>query len=260
MEYDTIEIQRQNDITTITLNRPELHNVMNEKLIKELTSCFKKLNKDNLTKIIILTGKGKSFSAGADLNWMKSMANYSKEENIQDSKLLSDLYETIYNSPKPIIGHINGHAFGGGIGLIAVCDITIAPPDKKFAFSEVKLGIIPSVISTYIVKRIGISNMRRLFITGERFNSQYAKQIGLIDYLVPEEEINNEIQKNIEKIKTSGPNAIIEIKKIVEKYQKMDIEKYKEHSVNKISELRISEEGQEGIKAFLEKRKPKWSD
>ena len=260
MKYETLEIQRQNDITTITLNRPELHNAMNEKLMKELTSCFKKLNKDNSTRIIVLTGKGKSFSAGADLNWMKSMSNFSREENIQDSKLLSDLYETIYNSPKPIIGYINGHAFGGGIGLIAVCDITIAPPDKKFAFSEVKLGIIPSVISTYIIKRIGISNMRRLFITGEKFSSQYAKKIGLIDYVVPEEEIDEEIKKNIEKLKTSGPNAIIEIKKIVEKYQKMDIGKYKEHTVKKISELRISKEGQEGIKAFLEKRKTKWSD
>jgi len=144
------------------------------------------------------------------------MANYSREENLQDSKLLSDLYETIYTSPKPIIGHINGHAFGGGIGLIAICDITIASPDKKFAFSEVNLGIIPSVISTYVGKRIGISNMRRLFITGEIFNSQYAKKIGLIDYIVLESEIDNEIQKNIEKLKTSGPNAIIEIKKLVE--------------------------------------------
>lgn len=260
MEYDTLEIQRKNKITTITLNRPEVHNAMNEKLMKELTYCFKKLNDDDSTKIIILTGKGKSFSAGADLNWMKSMVNYSKEENIQDSKLLSDLYETIYKSRKPVIGHINGHAFGGGIGLISVCDITFAPPDKKFAFSEVKLGIIPSVISTYIVRRIGLSNMRRLFITGERFNSQYAKEIGLIDYIVPEDKINDEINNNIEILKTSGPNAINEIKKIVNQYEILDIKKYKEHTINKISELRISKEGQEGINAFLEKRKTKWSD
>lgn len=260
MSYETIEIQKKKDITTIILNRPEVHNAMNEKLMKELISCFKKLNIDNQIRSIILKGKGKSFSAGADLNWMKSMVKYSQKENMKDSQLLSDLYETIYNSPKPIIGHINGHAFGGGVGLIAVCDITIAPPDKKFAFSEVKLGIIPSVISTYIVKRIGISNMRRLFITGERFNSQYAKQIGLIDYIVSEDEIDAEIQKNIDKLKTSNPNAIYEIKKLVEKYHDTDIKKYKEHTIKKISELRISEDGQEGIKAFLEKRKPKWSD
>ncbi len=260
MKYETIEIQKNRDIVTVILNRPEVHNAMNEKLMKELTFCFKELNKDNKIKIIILKGRGKSFSAGADLNWMKNMANYSMEENIQDSSLLSDLFETIYNSPKPIIGYVNGHAFGGGIGLIAVCDITIAPPDKKFAFSEVKLGIIPAVISTYVGKRIGISNMKRLFITGERFDSNYAKEIGLIDYVVSEEEMDKEIQKNIEKLKTSSPNAIKEIKKLVENYELMDIKKYKEHTIKKISELRISEEGQEGIKAFLEKRKAKWSD
>lgn len=260
MKYETIELAIKNNIATITLNRPEVHNAMNEKLMKELTSCFKTLNNDLQVKIIILTGRGKSFSAGADLNWMKSMINYSKEENIEDSKLLLNLYETIYNCSKPTIGYINGHAFGGGIGLIAVCDITIAPPNKLFAFSEVKLGIIPSVISTFIVKRIGISNMKRLFITGEKIDSQYAKEIGLIDYVIAEEDIDKSIQKNIEFLKTSGPNAIIEIKKLIENYQKMDIEKYKELTVKKISELRVSKEGQEGIKAFLEKRKSKWSE
>jgi methylglutaconyl-CoA hydratase len=260
MKYETIEITIKNNVATVTLNRPDVHNAMNETLMKELTSCFKNLNNDNKTKIIILTGKGKSFSAGADLNWMKSMINYSKEDNIEDSRLLLNLYEIIYKSPKPTIGHINGHAFGGGIGLIAVCDITIAPPNKLFAFSEVKLGIIPSVISTYIGKRIGKSNMRRLFITGEKFDSQYAKKIGLIDFVIPEEDVDKTIQKNIEYLKTSGPNAIIEIKKLIEKYDQIDNEKYKEHTVEKISELRVSSEGQEGIKAFLEKRKTNWSE
>ena len=260
MKFENIEIIRDNDIVKIILNRPNVHNSMNEKLLKELTFCFKELSSDNKTRVIILTGKGKSFSAGADLNWMKSMVNYSKEENIKDSKLLLDLFETIYNCPKPVIGNINGHAFGGGVGLIAVCDITIAPPDIKFAFSEVNLGIIPSVISTYIVRRIGISNMRRLFITGERFDSKYAKKIGLIDYLIPKEEIENEIQKYIKIIKSSGPNAIIQIKKLINKYEKIEIEEYKNYTVKKIAELRISEEGQEGINAFLEKRKSKWSE
>ena len=208
MKYETIEIQKSKDIVTVCLNRPEVHNAMNEKLMKELTSCFKDLSSDDSVRTIILTGNGKSFCAGADLNWMKSMAKYTKEENVKDSKLLLDLYEAIYNCPKPVIGRVNGHAFGGGLGLFAVCDITIAVPDCKFAFSEVKLGIIPSVISTYIVRRIGLSTMRRLFITGERFNSEYAKEIGLIDYVVPQEEIDGKIERYVELLQSSGPNAI----------------------------------------------------
>jgi methylglutaconyl-CoA hydratase len=215
---------------------------------------------DDNTRIIILTGKGKSFCAGADLNWMKSMAKYSKEENIEDSRLVFDLYETIYTCPKPVIGRVNGHAFGGGLGLFAACDIAIAIPDCKFAFSEVKLGIIPAVISTYIIRRIGKSNMRRLFITGERFNSEYAKEVGLIDFVVPEEELDEKIQKYVELLRSSGPKAIEEVKKLVDAYEKMEVEKYKEHTVKKIAELRISQEGQEGINASLEKRKTKWSE
>ena len=259
MKYDTIELQREKNIVTVYLNRPEVHNAMNEKLMNDLTNCFKELSQDKDVRIIILTGKGKSFCAGADLNWMKSMAKYSKEENIKDSRLLLNLYEAIYNCPKPVIGQINGHAFGGGIGLFAICDINIALPNCKFAFSEVKLGIIPAVISTYIVRRIGLSNMKRLFITGERFNSEYAKSIGLIDYVVSEEELDSVIKKYAEQLISSGPNAIKEVKKLVSDYEKMDINKYKEHMVKKISQLRVSEEGQEGINAFLQKRKPGWS-
>lgn len=259
MKYETIKLHKEKNIVTVYLNRPEVHNAMNEKLMKELTTCFKELIKDNDTRIIILTGKGKSFCAGADLNWMKSMAKYSKEENIKDSRLLLNLYEAIYNCPKPVIGRINGHAFGGGLGLFAVCDITIAVPNCKFAFSEAKLGIIPSVISTYIVRRIGLSNMRRLFITGERFNSEYAKTIGLIDYVVSEEKLDTEIQKYVKQLVSSGPNAVKEVKKLIDACEKLDVEKYKEYTVRKIAELRVSEDGQEGINAFLEKRKSKWS-
>jgi methylglutaconyl-CoA hydratase len=259
MKYEIIEIHKEKDVATVYLNRPEVHNAMNEQLMKELTTCFKELNRDNNIRIIVLTGKGKSFCAGADLNWMKSMAKYSKEENIKDSRLLLDLFETIYSCQKPVIGRVNGHAFGGGIGLFAVCDITIAVSDCKFAFSEVKLGIIPAVISTYIVRRIGCSNMRRLFITGERFDSEYAKEIGLIDYVVPENELDKNVQNYIELLRSSGPKALSEVKKLVDTCEKMDIDKYKEHTVKKIAELRVSEEGQEGINAFLEKRKTKWS-
>jgi len=258
MKYELIDVLKDNDIATVALNRPEVHNAMNERLIKEITTCFKELANDEKTKVIVLTGKGESFCAGADLNWMKSMVMYSKEENIRDSRLLLDMYETIYSCPKPVIGKINGHAFGGGVGLIAVCDINIATVGSKFAFSEVKLGIIPSVISTYVVRRIGLSNMKRLFITGERFNSEYAKEIGLIDFVTEKDDFNSTVERYVDQLKSSSPKAIKEIKNLVNNYKKMDIEKYKEFTVEKISELRVSEEGQEGMNAFLEKRRPKW--
>jgi methylglutaconyl-CoA hydratase len=258
MKYELIDVLKDNDIATVMLNRPEVHNAINERLIKEITTCFKELANDEKTKVIVLTGKGESFCAGADLNWMKSMAMYSKEENIRDSRLLLDMYETIYNCPKPVMGKINGHAFGGGVGLIAVCDINIATIGSKFAFSEVKLGIIPSVISTYVVRRIGLSNMKRLFITGERFNSEYAKEIGLIDFVTEKDDFNSTVERYVDQLKSSSPKAIKEIKNLVNNYKKMDIEKYKEFTVEKISELRVSEEGQEGMNAFLEKRRPKW--
>jgi methylglutaconyl-CoA hydratase len=258
MKYEMIEVLKDNDVATLTLNRPEVHNAMNERLVREITNCFKELANDEKIKVIVLTGKGESFCAGADLNWMKSMVMYSKEENIRDSRLLLDMYDAIYNCPKPVIGKINGHAFGGGTGLIAVCDINIAAIGSKFAFSEVKLGIIPSVISTYVVRRIGISNMKRLFITGERFNSEYAKEIGLIDFVTEKDDFNSTVERYVEQLRSSSPKAIKEIKNLVNNYKKMDIERYKEFTVEKISELRVSEEGQEGMNAFLEKRRPKW--
>jgi methylglutaconyl-CoA hydratase len=259
MKYDTINVSKEKDVAKVFLNRPEVHNAMNEQLMKELTDYFKKLEKDKEIRVIILTGQGKSFCAGADLNWMKSMVSYSKEENIKDSNLLLELYESIYNCSKPVIAKVNGHAFGGGIGLFAACDIVIAVPGCKFAFSEVKLGIIPAVISKYISRRLKISDMKRLFITGERFESNYAKDIGLVDF-VASEEIDKIVEKYIKIIRSSGPKAIVEVKKLVDSCEKMDVEKYKKFSVEKISELRVSTEGQEGINAFLQKRNSKWSE
>ena len=260
MRFETIEVFKKTDIATVSLNRPEVHNAMNESLMKELTNCFQDISDNKTIRAVVLTGKGKSFCAGADLNWMKSMVNYSKEENIKDSRLLLDLYETINICPKLVIGKINGHAFGGGIGLIAVCDITISIPGLKFAFSEANLGIIPSVISTYVSPRVSSADMRRLFITAERFDSTIAHKIGLIDYIVKPEELDAKVDFYIEQSRSSGPIAIKEVKNLIKNLRKMSIDKYKEFTIEKISGLRVSEEGQEGINAFLEKRKPKWRE
>lgn len=260
MKYDTIDVTYNTGIANVFLNRADVHNALSEKMMKELASCFDEISKDKKVRIVIISGKGKSFCAGADLNWMKSMAKYSKEENIKDSNLLLELYESIYNCPKPVIARVNGHAFGGGIGLFAACDVVFAVPDCKFAFSEVKLGIIPAVISTYIARRLKLADMKRLFITGERFDSFYGKEIGLIDFVYKEDEIDEKIQKYVKILKSSGPKAIVEVKKLVDACEKKDTEKYKKLTVEKISELRVSKEGQEGINAFLEKRKSNWSE
>jgi methylglutaconyl-CoA hydratase len=259
MAYETIEISKNDDTIIVSLNRPDVHNAMNELLMKELTYCFKDLSKDKDVRCVVLTGNGKSFCAGADLNWMRSMINYKKEENIKDSSLLLNLYEAIYSCPKPVIGKINGHAFGGGVGLISVCDVAVSIPNRKFAFSEANLGLIPSVISTYVALRMKKADMRRFFITAEIFDSETAHSIGLIDYVVPPEKFNEKIEECIKLVSSSGPIAIGEIKSLIDNMSKMDIKSYKEFTVEKISELRISAEGQEGINAFLDKRKPSWS-
>jgi methylglutaconyl-CoA hydratase len=258
MNYETLVYSKKDDVATVILNRPDVHNAMNDVLMNELTRCFSQLSRDDSLTAVILTGNGKSFCAGADLTWMKNMVNFSKEENKKDSRFLLDMYETIFSCPKPVIGRINGHAFGGGIGLLAVCDITITVPEMKFAFSEVKLGIIPAVISTFVARRMKPADMRRLFITGERFDSMIAHEIGLVDLVVPPEKLDDAANSCVEQVRSSGPKAIKEIKHLIDNLIKKDVEKYKEFTVEKISELRVSPEGQEGINAFLEKRKPNW--
>ncbi len=260
MTYNTLDVERVGSTLLITLDRPEVHNAMNDGMLSELVKTFDEYVDEPNIRAVVITGKGRSFSAGADLNWMKSMVDNTEEDNIKDSRLLLDLYDTMYYYPKPLIAKVNGHAFGGGVGLMAVCDIVIAIPGAKFAFSEINLGIIPSVISTYVVKRIGMSNMKRLFITGERFDSLYAHELGLVDTVIKEEELDNEVNKTLELLKSSAPEAVKEVKNLVRTYNELTHEEYKEFTVKKIAQLRISKEGQAGINAFLKKQKPSWSD
>jgi methylglutaconyl-CoA hydratase len=257
-DYETLACIQKDDTVTVMLNRPDVHNAMNDVLMNELTHCFKEASMDSSIAAIVLTGAGKSFCAGADLTWMKRMVGFSKEENIRDSRLLLDMYETIHSCPKPVIGRINGAAFGGGIGLLAACDITISIPEAKFAFSEVKLGIIPAVISTFVAPRMTPASMRRLFITGERFDATVAREAGLIDLVVPAERLDATVDACIEQVRSSGPIAIQEVKQLIQHLMELDQTRYKDLTVEKIADLRVSAEGQEGISAFLEKRKPQW--
>jgi len=256
--FELLDLFKHQDIVRITLNRPEVHNAFNDQLVQELTDCFKELGKDDGVRVIILTGAGESFCAGADLNWMKSMIEYSKEDNIKDAKKMLAMFKAIDQCPKPVIGRINGSAFGGGVGLVACCDIAIAAEEAQFGFTEVNLGLIPAVISPFVVKKIGQSAAREYFLTGERFPAPRAKWIGLVRDIAPLKQLDSTIAFKLKMLRSSGPKAIDEAKILLEKCHAQTGARLEKYTAEKIAALRASDEGQEGMNAFLEKRKPNW--
>jgi len=257
-EYEKILVDIDGQNATVTLNQPDIHNAFNDQLISELTDCFNKLGQEPNVRGIVLTGAGKSFCAGADLNWMKSMVNYSKEENMRDSMELAGMFEAIYRCPKPVIARVNGHAFGGGLGLLACCDYVISVPEAILSFSEVNLGIAPAVISPYILKRVAPTHARYLFISGDRLDPARAKDYGLVDEIVEPDALDEVVAKKLKIFSSSGPLAVAKNKELVENVTSMGWDEAKKYTIELIAELRTSEEGQEGLGAFLEKIKPSW--
>jgi methylglutaconyl-CoA hydratase len=257
--FEYLKIEPEGALVRIVLNRPEVHNAFNGELIYELRTAFDALAVDGKVRIVILTGAGKSFCAGADLGYMKTMASYGPEENSKDARALSDMFAAIRSCPKPVIGRINGAAMGGGAGLAAACDLSIAAESATFAFSEVKLGLIPAVISPYVVERIGASAARRLFMTGERFDAKLAERVGLVDMAVPDDILDSVVAEQARQLLSSGPMATGEAKRLVEAVKSLPADEMRIHAISKIAHLRGSPEGQEGMAAFLEKRKPSWS-
>jgi len=259
MNDSSLLVEIKDSIAYVTLNRPSVLNAMDEQMMKQITQTFSTLSEEKSVRAIVLNSVGKGFCAGADLNWMKGMANYSYEENVKDSQLLLNCFESIYSCPKPVICVVQGYAFGGGLGLIAASDIVIADKQKSlFCFSEATLGIIPSVISGYVGKRMSSSKMRKLFLTAERFDANSAYDFGLVDEVVDEKNLQERIDFYIKLLKKVGPLAVGEVKKLVDCFVDLDEKDFKMHSVKTIARLRVSKEGQEGIAAFLQKRKPKW--
>ena len=258
--FETISYQFEDKIATITLNRPEIHNAFNEVMIAELIEIFGGISKDESVRVVILTGAGKSFSAGADLNWMKKMINYSYEQNLDDSLKLADLFEIMYSLPKPIIARVNGAAIGGGTGLVAVCDIAIAAESAKFSLSEVKLGLVPACISPYVIRKVGEGKCREFFLTGERLTAKRAMDAGLVNQVVPPDELDQAVQEKANLLITSGPEALAMCKELLKKVPGMDFNKAKTYTADMIARMRIGDEGQEGMNAFLGKRKPKWTE
>lgn len=249
-------LKKETVFAHIILNNPEKHNAFDEQLIDDLLEALKEVEDDNSVRVVLLSAEGPSFSAGADLSWMKKMAAYTEDENFQDAMKLARLMQTLNQLSKPTIALIQGNAFGGALGLIACCDIALSVPQAFFCFSEVKLGLIPAVISPYAIAAMGERAARRYFLTAERFSAEDALKSGLIHAIS-----NNLLEDGLslaKQIAQNGPCAIHKIKILTQKVSSAISEEVIKCTAQAIAEIRVSSEGQEGLSAFLEKRKPNW--
>jgi methylglutaconyl-CoA hydratase len=255
----SVKTEIKDHIAKVTLARPEIHNAFNAEMISKLTNIFQDLSSDKKLRAVVLSAEGKSFCAGGDLNWMKSTLNFSYEENINDAKKLADMFMAIYKCSIPVIGRIQGTAIGGGVGLVSVCDMACAVESAKFALSEVRIGLLPAVISPFVLRKLIPGEARRYFLTSERFDANEARRIGLISEVTKTpEEMDLKINGWIESILGGGPEAIKICKQMMGEIPFMGLDKALEITSKQIAERRVSKEGQEGMLAFLEKRNPKW--
>ena len=245
-------------VQIVSLNRPEVHNAFNAEMIEELTQTFLGVSQDKSIRAVVLRGEGKSFCAGGDLNWMKSMAAFSYEENIKDSQALFSMFEAAAHCPVPVIGRVHGSVFGGGLGLVAICDIVAAARDTKFCFSEAKIGLAPAVISPFVLKKIQHSRGRQMMLTAQVFDEMQALEMGLIHFSGPEEEVDDFIQSQVDFISANGPEAVCAAKHLLDFVPSHSWSDVRSETTKTIAERRVSAEGQEGMKAFFEKRKPNW--
>lgn len=254
----TIRIDRDDQgVATVTMDRPDVRNAFNERLIDELRGGAERLGADPDVRVVVLTGAGSVFSAGADLNWMRSMKEYTYEENVADSRQMNAMFRTLYDLPKPLVGRINGHALGGGSGLAAVCDIAVAVEDALFGFTEVTLGIAPAVISPYVVRKVGRSFARAVFVTGERFHAAVALEHGLVHEVVPSDVLDEAVDDAVQRCLAAGPVAAATAKTLPD-LALADLDEATQRMPELIAALRVGDEAREGMAAFLDRRKPAW--
>ncbi|MDN3518728.1 enoyl-CoA hydratase/isomerase family protein [Aquisalimonas lutea] len=254
-----IVVEHDAGVATVTMNRPDRHNAFDDTLIAELTGILRDLAADDGVRVVVLAGRGKSFSAGADLNWMRRMAGYTREQNEADALALAELMETLDGLAKPTIARVHGAAFGGGVGLVACCDIAVAADAATFCLSEVKLGLIPAAISPYVVKAMGEQQARRYFVTAERFDAAEARRVGLIHEHVPAEGLDERIHEFLRQMRGNGPEAMAASKDLARAVGRAPVDDTMiRDTARRIAAIRVGAEGQEGISAFLEKRKPSW--
>jgi methylglutaconyl-CoA hydratase len=275
MSYQTIHIERQDNIARVILNRPDVRNAFNEISIAEITQAFRELGDDDSVRVILLAARGPVFCAGADLQWMKKIAAYTHEENRADAALLAEMLRTIYECPKPVIAKVQGDCYAGGMGLVAACDIAVAAETANFCLSEVKIGLIPATISPYVIKAMGEHAARRYFLTAEKIAAQEALRIGFVHQLVSTtvldtlegmanaqatpDPLSAAVDAIVSSLLSGSPNAIKEAKRLVRDVGGLPLtDELIADTVERIAEIRASDEGREGVKAFLEKRKPSW--
>jgi methylglutaconyl-CoA hydratase len=253
-------VARDGPVARVTMNRPRLHNAFDEALIEALTLAFEGLADDPAVRVVVLTGAGKSFSAGADLNWMRRAAAYDEERNRADARALEAMLRTLDELPKPAVAMVNGLAIGGGVGLVAACDVAVASGAAAFATSEVRFGILPAVISPFVVRAVGGRQARRYFLTAERFGAEEARRIGLVHEVAAPEALEARVGEVVAELLRGGPEALGEAKRLVRLVEATPQggSLLAEATVGMIAERRASAEGREGVGAFLEKRRPSW--
>jgi methylglutaconyl-CoA hydratase len=259
MIYSTLTCSRSGSLATIELNRPEMRNAFNETAIAEITEVFRVLGADATIRAIVLAARGPAFCAGGDLNWMTKMAGYSHDENRADAAQLAEMLRTIYTCPTPVVAKVQGDCYGGGMGLVAACDMAVAAEEANFCLSEVKLGLIPATISPYVIKAMGENAARRYCLTAERFSAQEAHRIGFVHAVVKADALEATVNEMVKALASAGPHAVREAKRLVRDIAGLPLtDALIADTAERIAIVRASAEGREGVRAFLEKRKPDW--
>lgn len=258
MSYRYLEIQRDGPVDHLILNRPDVRNAFNDEMIGELASWAETARADPSLRAVVLRGAGPSFCAGADLSWMSSMVRYSVEDNLRDAQAASAMFDALNTLPVPLIGRVHGAALGGGCGLVAICDVVVAEEGSLFGFTETKLGILPAIIAPFALAKIGLSAARELFLTGMRFSVTRAREIGLVHAIAPTGTLDERVQQYVGEVLAAAPSAIARAKGLLQQIAWCPPAGVREVTCRAIADQRVSAEGQDGMRAFLEKRKAGW--
>lgn len=256
--YETIELVAEGAVRTVWLNRPAVKNAFNETLIAELTDVCKRLAADDAARVVILSGRGEVFSAGADLNWMKKVGGYSFDENLEDARTFAKMMEGLYRLPQATLAAINGPCIGGGVGLASACDVAVASDRAFFSLAEIRLGIAPAAISPYVIRKIEERNAREFFLTGKRFDAAKAYEIGLVNAVVAHDQLATEVSSWQKSFLRAAPGAVKVCKELIGRVASGTIEDVQDYTAETISKLRGAPEAREGFAAFFEKRRPAW--